>query len=64
MLSISELSSDKRKAWRDYFDYLVFKLHDDPSEHLPKNLDDITTKLSTKQDKALRDFLSAAIQKK
>jgi hypothetical protein len=64
MLSISELSSDKRKAWRDYFDYLVFKLHDEPSDHLPKDLDDITTKLSAKQEKALRDFLSATLQKR
>jgi len=57
ILTIAKLSPEKRAAWRHYFDYHVFQMHDDPKKHLPKNLNDIATNLSTKQKKALRDYL-------
>lgn len=62
MLTIAQLSPEKRIAWRHYFDYHVFQMNDDPKKHLPQDLSDITTTLSTKQKKDLRDYLVSTLK--
>ena len=46
MMSIAKLDPAKRASWRHIFDYYVFKTMDEPSTHLPKDLEDILTGLS------------------
>jgi hypothetical protein len=58
MLTIANLSPEKREAWRQYFNYFVFKTGNDPQEHLPASLNDLVTDLDDQQIKALREFLS------
>jgi len=62
ILTIAKLSAEKRIAWRHYFDYHVFQMNDDPKKHLPPNLNDITTTLSAKQNKDLRELLIKALK--
>jgi len=57
-LAIKGLDDSQRQAWRDYFDYYVFRTGVDPEAHLPSGLNDIVTKLSPEQAKAVRKFLS------
>ena len=49
MLSIGRLPKPERLAWRSFFDYLVFKVDHDPTEHLPHNLHDVVTELTEEQ---------------
>ena len=62
MLTIAKLSPEKRMAWRHFFDYHVFQIHDDPKAHLPEDLKDITTTLDRKQKIQLRDFLISSLK--
>jgi len=57
MLSIAKLSPEKREAWRQYFNYFVFQIAEDPQRHLPASLNDLVTDLDEQQKKALREFL-------
>jgi mannose-6-phosphate isomerase-like protein (cupin superfamily) len=58
MMSIANLDPAKRKAWQQFFNYYVFKNMDDPSDHLPADLMDITTQLSPAQEADVLRFLS------
>jgi len=58
MMSIAALDASQRQAWKTFFDYYVFRSHEDPGAHLPQGLKDIVTSLSPEQSKAVRDFLS------
>ncbi|MBT8102264.1 MAG: cupin-like domain-containing protein [Gammaproteobacteria bacterium] len=58
MLAITGLDDAQRQAWRDYFDYYVFRSGEDPAAHLPSGLKDIVTSLSSEQAKAVREFLA------
>jgi len=58
MLAFKGLDDSQRQAWRDYFDYYVFRNGADPEAHLPNGLSDVVTSLSPEQNKAVREFLS------
>ena len=58
MLTIAGLDETQRRAWRDYFDYYVFRTGEDPGAHLPDQLRDITTSLSPDKASELRQFLA------
>ena len=62
MMSIAQLDSAKRKSWRHIFDYYVFKTENEPAEHLPKDLEDILTGLSSEQQLALGKFLAEKLK--
>ena len=63
MLSIANLDEAKRHAWQQFFEYYVFKTKDEPSDHLPDNLKDITTKLSSTEETDVRRFLAEMLIK-
>lgn len=58
MMALKGLDDSQRQAWREYFDYYVFRNGADPEAHLPSDLNDVVTSLSPEQDKAIREFLS------
>ena len=62
MMSIANLDPEKRKSWRHIFDYYVFKTMDEPSAHLPKNLEDILTGLSPEQHSAIGELLAEQLK--
>ena len=62
MLTIARLDDAQRRAWRDYFDYYVFREDVDPAAHLPDKLQDIVTSLSPEQVKEVRQFLADRLQ--
>jgi hypothetical protein len=62
MMSIAQLDPAKREAWRHIFDYYVFKTMDEPSAHLPNNLEDILTGLSPEQRSAIGELLAEKLQ--
>jgi len=62
MLTIAGLDKSQRQAWRDYFDYFVFKSTEDPSAHLPDGLQDISTTMSAEQAEAVRNHLSERLK--
>ena len=63
MLSIANLDEAKRHAWQQFFEYYVFKTKDEPSDHLPNNLKDITTGLSLNEEAGIRKFLAEMLIK-
>ena len=58
MMSIADLSETKRRAWKHFFDYFVFKTDAQPSEHLPTDLDDLITGMNSQQITMLRQSLA------
>lgn len=62
MMSISKLDPAKRESWRHIFDYYVFKTMGEPADHLPKDLNDIMTDLSTEQESAIGEFLAEQLK--
>lgn len=62
MMSIANLDSAKRESWRHFFDYYVFKSMDGPAEHLPKDLNDILTGLSTEEELAIGEYLAEKLK--
>ena len=49
MLAISHLPRVQRERWRRYFDHLVFRIDDDPAEHLSGDVDDLLSTPSADQ---------------
>jgi hypothetical protein len=62
MMSIANLNPEKRKSWRHIFDYYVFKNLDEPSAHLPNDLEDILTGLSPEQKSAIGQILAEKLK--
>ena len=58
MLAIAELDQSQRQAWRDYFDYYVFRTGANPAAHLPSDLEDLVTSLSDEKTQKLKKVLS------
>ena len=58
MMTIAGLDDAQRQAWRDYFDYYVFRKGEDPQAHLPDGFQDITTSLGADQANDVRRFLA------
>jgi len=58
MLTIADLDPSQRQAWKTFFDYYVFRLDQDPSQHLPNDLEDIVTHPSEEQLNWLRESLA------
>jgi hypothetical protein len=58
MLAIAGLDESQRQAWRDYFDYYVFRTGENPAAHLPGELEDLVTSLGEEKSKRLKNFLS------
>lgn len=63
MLAMSGLDDAQRRAWRDFFDHYVFRTGGNPVAHLPNELPDISTTLSSEQESAVREFLSERLRK-
>ncbi|AWL12315.1 [Histone H3]-lysine-36 demethylase [Saliniradius amylolyticus] len=61
MLSISELDTATREAWKHLFDYFVFHTSGNPKEHLPDDLRDIITRLSPEQRKQVFAYLKSRL---
>ena len=64
MLTIARLDDSQRRAWRNYFDYYVFRQGDDPTAHLPEKLQDIVTSLGPDQAEEVRQFLAEKLRQK
>ena len=58
MLSVGRLPKQQRAAWQAFFNYLVFKLEDDPTAHLPNDLNDVVTELTDQQTQEVIAYLS------
>ena len=58
LLSIPKLPVRQRKIWRDFFDYYVFQIDQDPAAHLPADLQDIIGNFSPERKKRLMELLS------
>lgn len=63
MLAIAALDESQRQAWRDYFDYFVFRKGEDPAAHLPGELEDLVTSLGEEKIRRLRKVLSQSLDK-
>lgn len=64
MLAIAELDEQQRQAWRDFFNYYVFRTDSNPGDHLPSGLDDLATSPTDDQAERLRKDLSERLNKK
>ncbi|MEM9758009.1 MAG: cupin-like domain-containing protein [Pseudomonadota bacterium] len=53
ILAISAMPRAKRQRWHTYFEHLVFRLGEDPADHLPRDLDDLLTKTNPEQTAGL-----------
>jgi Cupin-like domain len=62
MLSISKLDASQREAWKQFFDYYVFRLNEDPGKHLPDDLKDIVTTPDEEQIQALKNALAQRLK--
>lgn len=49
MLAISHLPRTQRARWKRYFDHLVFRLDEDPAQHLSDDLEDLLSTPSAAQ---------------
>lgn len=58
VLTIAGLDDAQRRAWRDYFDYYVFRTGENPAAHLPAGIKDIVTSLNPEQARSVSNFLS------
>ena len=58
LLTIPNLPLEERKIWRDFFDYCVFRIDQDPAAHLPADLEDIIGTLPPERKKRLMEKLS------
>lgn len=58
MMTMADLDSAGREAWRAYFDYLVFHRGGMPDAHLPDGLHDIISTLSDEQAETLKQLLA------
>jgi hypothetical protein len=63
MLTIAGLDEAQRKAWKDFFDYYVFRSDENPEDHLPGGLHDIVTSMSPEQVENVRQFLAQKLVK-
>jgi hypothetical protein len=61
MLTIANLSPEKRRSWKEFFDYYVFKDTGDAAKHLPDDLHDVVTTLTPEQSTMLRAFLKSKL---
>ncbi|MDH3430512.1 MAG: cupin-like domain-containing protein [Gammaproteobacteria bacterium] len=62
MLSISSLPAEQRVLWREFFDYFVFQLENDPAAHLPDDLRDVLGSLGPDERRHLKALLSQNLQ--
>jgi hypothetical protein len=62
MMSMSNLSKEKREAWRWFFEYYVFKTKADPGMPLPEEFEDLVTDMNSEQVDQLRQFLLAGLK--
>jgi hypothetical protein len=58
ILSVSELPLNQRMVWREFFDYFVFRLDDDPTAHLPDRIQDALGTLPPEDRRKLKIWLS------
>ena len=58
LLTIPRLPLEERRIWRDFFDYCVFQIDQDPAAHLPADLEDIIGNFSPERQKRLMEKLS------
>lgn len=58
LMSIPTLAVEQRKIWRDFFDYFVFRIEQDPTAHLPPDMEDIMSHMSTERLQNLKALLA------
>jgi hypothetical protein len=64
ILAISSLPRHQRARWRRYFEHLVFRLDEDPAEHLPGDLEDLISQPNGEQvGRLLKDIGQKLIAK-
>jgi hypothetical protein len=61
ILTISHLPPAQRDAWRELFDYYVFRRHGDPAAHIPDHAQGPLAKTSPPLRWAIKEFLLRAI---
>ena len=64
LLVLPQLPREQRKAWKDFFNYYVFRTEQDPTSHLPESLEDILLSLTDQTKKQLRDWLIHQLNEK
>jgi hypothetical protein len=62
LLTIPGLDATQRQAWRSFFDYLVFRIEQDPAADLPDGLEDILTSLNQEQARVVRELLATRLE--
>jgi hypothetical protein len=62
MLAIAGLDASQRQAWRDYFDYYVFRTGENPETHLPPDLEDLATSLGEEKTRRLKKVLAQRLE--
>jgi hypothetical protein len=49
VIAISNLPSHQRAVWKSFFDHLVFQIHGDPADHIPRERRGLLDKLTPEQ---------------
>ncbi len=62
MLTIAGLDESQRHAWRDFFDYYVFRTSANPEAHLPDGLEDLVTSPREEQIESVKEALSQSLK--
>lgn len=62
MLTIAKMDQPQRQAWKDLFEYFVFKESGNPAEHLPSSLNDLATDLNDEQIAQCYVFLKSRLK--
>ena len=62
MLTIANMDTPQRLAWKEFFDYFVFREKGSPAEHLPETLNDLATEVTPEQRQMCFDFLKERLK--
>lgn len=61
MMALSALPADQRRAWRAVFDHYVFRLHGEPSAHLPQGHEGIVAPMTPELARKVKAMLIDAL---
>ncbi len=57
VLSMRELPSNEKKAWRAMFDHYIFQLDGDPMEHVPEHARGFLGEMTPERVGGLKNYL-------
>ncbi len=63
ILTLSQLSPERRQAWKALYDHYVFQTNGDPAEHLPENVRGPLAKMTPKLALYIKNFLLSSMSK-